>query len=272
MMRDVIKQRMDNAKKGRIILVSLLVIFSLLGHQLFGLFGEIAESPIILSVLYAFLSILVFFWVLRFKLNFRIITVISLHLALIIFTQVLFLQTFFAGDFARVSEAFLVIVVLIIAFLIIYFAFLTANIFAVSSFRRIPLEAVAKTSIYLLTVLSVFFLTYSILSLQDNILFAVFILLIFYILFVFLLMTYFFLEIRVILTNVFLIIWNVLLILAGTILFGMEVEFIALITTVVFYYAVDFFIERCQEIIKSRLFEYFFFIFLVILFIFYYFY
>ena len=267
-MREVVIQRLDNTKKGRVILISLLIVLSLLGDRLFGFFGGIWGNPINLSILYSLFAVLAFFWVLQFKLNLRIVFLTSFHLALIIFSQILFYQTFLADFFDRVYETLLLIIILIITFLVSYSAFLTANIFAVSSFKKIPLEAVAKTSIYFITVLSIFFLTYGFLSLGMPIWMVILVLLIFYIVYTLLLMSNFFFETRAILSNSLLIFWNLLLILIGIILFSTGIEFVAFIMAVVFYYVVDLFIEKRQEIAYSRLIEYFFLIILLVLIIF----
>lgn len=268
-MNEALIRKEQSSKKGKIVLVSLFIVFSFLANKLFGPYHEILTNPLILSFLYALVAIFGFMWVLRFELNFRIVYLVSPHLGLIIFSQMLFIQMFFERSFGRIYEALLMSLILIFVFIITYITFLTSNVFAVVSFKKIPLEAVAKTSIYFISVLLVFFATYGLLSLQIHIVPLVIILISVYLLAAIFLLMYFYIETATILANSAMVFWNVLLIFVSSALFSVRIEFVALLVAVVFYYSVGFFIEKKPEIASSRLLEYFLTLFFVILLTFY---
>jgi hypothetical protein len=268
-MNEVLIKKEQSSKKGKVVLISLFIVFSFLANKLFGPYYPILENPLILAGLYALVAVFGFMWVLRFQLNFRIVYLVLPHLGLIVFNQMLFMQMFFERTFGRVYEALLMFIVLFFVFVITYVAFLTSNIFAVASFKKIPLEAVAKTSIYFISVLFVFFATYGFLSLEMQIFPLLIILMLIYFLSATFLLMYFYIETTTILANSAMVFWNVLLIFVASALFSVRIEFVALLVATVFYYSVGFFIERKPEVASSRLLEYFLTLFLVILLTFY---
>ncbi len=268
-MSDIVFQKDESIKKGKMMFLSLFIVLFFVGNRVFGPFHEFFLNPIFLSFFYGIISILGFAWVLVFKLNLRIIFIILPHLALIIFSQMFFIQMFFQSSFARMYETLLMFIMLILIFIFTYVTFLTFNVFAVSTFKKIPLEAVAKTSLYFLSVLSIFFFTYGFLSLDVYLINLILIIFFIYFILILLLFTYFFIDFGSIIRNSTAVFWNILLIFSGSILFASRIEFVAFLVALVFYFCVDLFIERRENMSSSRLYQYFFILFLAILISFY---
>ncbi len=257
-MSDLNSQKEGTTKKGRIISLSLFMVFVFFANRLFGPFYEFLLNPIYLSLTFAIISMLGFVWVLLFNLNFRIAFFIIPNLGLIVFSQFFFIEMFFRNYYGRVYETLLMFFILLFILVLIYVTFLTFNIFSVSSFRKIPLESVAKTSIYFISVLSVFFLTYGFLSLEFSLLYLVILLLIIYFVLLLFLLSHFYIEFSTILTNTLFVFWNIFLVFIGSILFSSRIEFVALIVAFVFYYSSGLFTEKRQEISAFKLLGYFF--------------
>ena len=180
-MLDPFLQQEDLVKKGKILFMVLLISFSFLFHKLLGPAHDILLNPFILASIYGIVSFFGFLWSLSFQINLRILFVIAPQLGLIIFSQILFLEMLFAQTFGRLYETILIVVLMLFLLSLTYIVFLTSNIFAVSSFRRIPLEAVAKTTIYLVCSISVFFATYGFFAMEIPVPIALIFLVLFFI-------------------------------------------------------------------------------------------
>jgi hypothetical protein len=257
-MLDPLLQQEDFVKKGKITLLVLLITFSFFFHKILGPYHEIFSNPLVLSAIYAFVAYWGFIWTLSFKVNSKIILHIAPQLSLIIFSEILFLDMFFDKAFGRLYETLLMISLLLILFFLTYVIFLTSNIFAVSSFKKIPLEAVAKTIIYIISAVSVFFVTYGFFLLDISTVFSVIMLLILYFLYIIFLLSHFYIETSTILSNGFLAFWSVILVLIGAVLYSSRVEFIALLMTTVFYFSIGLFISKREQITGLKIAEYIF--------------
>jgi hypothetical protein len=113
---------------------------------------------------------------LNFALNKKTSFVIIPQSALFVFSEILFLELFFFEKFDRVYEALIMFVLLGFLFVGSYASFLAANVLSVSSFKQIPLEQAAKTTSYILSLLMIFFLTFSVVSSEFPFIIMVFIL------------------------------------------------------------------------------------------------
>jgi len=263
------QQKEDSVKKGKILLLALFITFSFFFNKNLGPFYTILENSFVLAAVYAVITAVGFLWILSFRVNLRILTLILPQVVFIIFSQILFLDLFFEQTFGRVYETLLMFVLLIIFFLLTYIVLLTSNVFAVSSFRKIPLEAVAKTTIYILSSLSVFFATYGFLALPLPTIYSVIFLLLFYFFAIVFLLSHFYLEVSTVFSNAFLAFWSVFLVLVGAILFSSRVEFIALLLTMVFYFSVGLFISKREQISNLKIIEYLFILILILFFTYY---
>lgn len=258
-MADIIIKKEDTAKKGKILFISTLITILFIAYKVWNPSElNIFNNPLIVSGAFALVSYIAFLWILGFKVNGRIVFLIAPHIAVITFSEILFIQMFFYRAFGRVYEALLMFAILLFIFAITEVSFLTGNVFAVSSFRKIPLEAVAKTSIYFLSLFSVFFMTYGILSLDLNLFFSVLILCVMYFFVIILLLSHFYLEMSSVINNSISILWNLILILIAGVLFSNRIEVVALLATAVFYACCGIYIDIKKRQDYSKIWEYLF--------------
>ncbi len=265
-MLDPLLQQEDSVKKGKIIFVALLITFSFFIHKLLGPLHPIFSNSLFLATMYAVFAFWGFIWILSFKVNERIILLVAPQVALIIFSEILFLDMFFDKAFGRLYETLLMLSLLFILLFVTYIVFLTSNVFAVSSFKKIPLEAVAKTTIYLLSSVSVFFATYGFLTLEIFIPWSILILGFFYFFSIVFLLAHFYIEFSTILWNGFLSFWNILLVLIGSVLYSSRVEFVALVMAAVFYFSIGLFISKREQVTFLKILEYIFILVLIVIF------
>ncbi len=268
-MTEVVQQKEDSIKKGKILLLSLFIAFSFFFNKNLGPFYPILDDSFVVASIYGLISLFGFLWILSFNINVRIFTLILPHIVFLVFSQVLFLDMFFEQTFGRVYETVLMVVLLAIFFLLLHVTFLTSNVFAVSSFKKIPLEAVAKTVIYIISCISVFFATYGFLNLDISLVFSVSLLSIFLFFTAVFLLSHFYLEISTVFSNALLIFWNVWIILMGAVFFSSRVEFVALLVTSVFYFSIGFFTSKREQISNLKILEYVFILLLVVFFAYY---
>ena len=263
------QKKEDSIKKGKILLLALFITLSFFFNKNLGPFYPILDNSLVLAIIYGGISAFGFIWILSFKVNMRILTFILPQVVFIISSQILFLDMFFEQTFGRVYETILMFALLVIFFLLTHTVLLTSNVFAVSSFKKIPLEAVAKTTIYIASSLSIFFATYGFLNLPVLTVFAAIPLLIFYFFSIVFLLSHFYLEVSTVFSNALLAFWSLFLVLMGAIVFSTRVEFIALLLTMVFYFSVGLFISKREQISSLKILEYIFILILIAFFAFY---
>jgi hypothetical protein len=268
-MAEVIQQKEDSVKKGKILLLALFITFSFFFNKNLGPFYPILENSLVLATIYSVITFFGFFWILSFKVNLRILSLILPQVVFLVFSQILFLDMFFDQTSGRLYETALMIVLLVVFFVLTHVVFLTSNIFAVSSFKKIPLEAVAKTTIYIISSLSIFFATYGFLNLEISTIFSIVLLLVFIFFSTVFVLSHFYLEMSTVFSNTVLVFWSVFLVLVGAVFFSSKVEFIALLLTMVFYFSVGLFISKREQISKLKIVEYIFLLILIVFFAFY---
>ncbi|HEQ65247.1 MAG TPA: hypothetical protein ENN64_00250 [bacterium] len=176
--------RSDSAKRAKMFLLSFIIAVAIFVHKLL----QRSDSTILYLYGIAFggaiISYFGLLWVSNFIVNKKVLLFIIPQASFLIFSQILFMELFFFAKFVRIYEALLFFLLLLIIGFAANVTFLMANIFIVSSVRPIPLEQVAKTTSYILTVLSAYFITFSILSTALSFPLTLLILLILYIMIV----------------------------------------------------------------------------------------
>lgn len=152
----------DNVKRLKIILLSFVISFSLFFTKIFAQQDQIANIFVIGGI-YFVVSFLGLLWALDFKVRFQSLIYV-LQGSLFVLSEVLFVLLFFFHSFNRIYEGLLLIILLIFIWAITYSCFLMVNVFNVSVFKKIPLIQVAQTASYILSLLMVYFLTFSVLA------------------------------------------------------------------------------------------------------------
>jgi hypothetical protein len=151
----------DSGKRGKLLFLSFIIttgIFFVKVMQVDRLdLGQVYLIAISAALITAVGLIISFNFVLNKKTAFVIIPQSSLF----VFSEILFLELFFFEKFDRVYEALIMFILLGFLFIGTYASFLAANVLSVSSFKQIPLEQAAKTTSYILSLLMIFFLTFS---------------------------------------------------------------------------------------------------------------
>jgi hypothetical protein len=269
MMVEQSQKQEDNVKRGKILLVALFITFSFFFNKVLGPFYPFLNNSLILAAIYSVITFWAFLWIISFKVNSRIMLFILPQAVFFIFSQILFLDLFFEQSFGRLYEAALMIGLLIVFFSLTNIIFLTSNVFAVSSFKKIPLEAVAKTTIYLISSLSIFFATYGFLNLDVSPFLSVVFVLVFSFFSIFFLLSHFYLEVSTAFNHTGIIFWNILLILIGAVLYSTRIEFVALLVATVFYFSIGLFISKREQITAKKILEYIFILILIAVFVFY---
>ena len=162
------KQDLSVIKRSKVLFVTLLLttmffLYRLMSSSSFDIYNFLAVVGI--SFILSYIGAL---WIEDFIFKKESLYLEILQVALFVTFEVAFMQTFFATALARLYEAFLLVIILIIFFLSTYFAYLTMNLFVVSRFKNLPLLDVATTTSYIFTIVSAFYVTYFILSLSLN--------------------------------------------------------------------------------------------------------
>lgn len=157
----------DNGKRGRLFFLAAFLAVSLFVLRAWNLvdlnnYWDLAG----IFVGYAVVSYIGVVWGFRFQVTLRSLLTIVPQSAIFVASQALFVMLFFFRDFARVYEFLLLFLLLIVVLVTTYISFLMANIFNVATFKRVPLEQVAKTTSYIITMLYVYFITFGALSFE----------------------------------------------------------------------------------------------------------
>ncbi len=164
-----IKGLTDNVKRGRLLAISIVISISIFAFKLLQIEQTVTIWQVyVKAVLYFILTYLLLVWALRGQVNKNSLLFVLPQSALLVFTQILFVELFFFQKFGRIYEAVFLFVIILILFVSTYISFLTTNIFNVSTFKQIPLMQVGKTASYILSILMVYFLTYGILESSFN--------------------------------------------------------------------------------------------------------
>jgi hypothetical protein len=152
----------DNVKRLKIILLSFGIAFSLFFTKIFARSDTLIDTYIVGSI-YAFVAMIGLVWAFEFKVRAASFKYI-LQGGIFVFSEVVFVLLFFFKQFDRIYEGLLLILLLGFLWSITYACFLMINVFNVSLYKKLPLISVAQTASYILTLLMIYFLTFSILA------------------------------------------------------------------------------------------------------------
>lgn len=229
----------DREKRGKILLLAAFIALSLFVSKLFQKDTQVVISRVYLNALIYFVIVFVgLIWAFNFQIK-RKSLIYLLQPALFVFSQELFIEFFFFQKFSRIYEAFILLLLVIVVFFVNYFAFLSANVFNVNLYKKIPLAQVARTSSYVISVLTMYFLTFSFLLSEFNVYFLLGSILPFYIIVA--LIHYINVEVEEgeLLRKSFLTAFISFVLLAGVFLSGNVHEVISITPVVGYYFAVS---------------------------------
>jgi hypothetical protein len=152
----------DNVKRLKLILLSFGIAFSLFFTKIFAKDVSLVDIYVVGGV-YFLISVFGLLWAFNFTIKLKSLGYV-LQGGLFVLSEVLFVSLFFFKGLDRVYEGLLLILLLVFIWVITYVCFLMVNVFNVSLFKTLPLIQVAQTASYILTLLMVYFFTFSILA------------------------------------------------------------------------------------------------------------
>lgn len=172
----------DREKRGKLLLLAAFTALSLFISKIIQTDTLVVASRVYLNALIYFVIVFVgLLW--SFNLQIKKKSLITLiQPALFVFSQELFVEFFFFQKFSRIYEAFILLGLVVVFFFINYFSFLSANIFNVSLFKKIPLLQVARTVSNIISVFMMYFITFSFLLSGFNVYILLGLLFLFYLL------------------------------------------------------------------------------------------
>lgn len=161
----VINTNEDAVKRGKLISISLLIALSLFVQTILKVNDGDILRTILTAAVYFGISVIGLIWAFNFQVKFRSIPFL-VQSALFVVSEYLFVQLFFIQKFSRLYEGLLLLLIIGIVFVGTYVSFLMSNVFNVSLYKDIPLVNVARTTSYIVTTFTLFFITFGILALQ----------------------------------------------------------------------------------------------------------
>ena len=154
----------DTEKRGKLLLLAGLIAVAMFLNKILQKDISVEIPRIYLNgALYFVISFVGLLWSFNFQVKFKSILYI-VQAALFVFSEAIFIEFFFFQKFNRLYEALILLILLTLVFIGNYVAFLMANVFNVGLFKNIPLIHVGRTSSYLISLLTIYFVTFSLLS------------------------------------------------------------------------------------------------------------
>jgi hypothetical protein len=205
----------DPGKKRRIVILASLNVALVFGLKIWKPQEWRFDQAILLAALSSVITYLGLIWCLRFDVSRRALTRVLPQAALFSFGSALFLVLFFFGKFERLYESLIFIIFLTGYLVLMIMVFLTTNILSVATVKKIPLFRAGQTASYAITLITIFFVTFSFISSTLPIYFLALILLPFFILATWLHLSHFSFKDNVIIWYCVGISWASLLVLLG---------------------------------------------------------
>lgn len=155
----------DAVKRGKLIALSFLIALSVFVQTILKVNSGDIVRTIITALIYFLITVIGLIWAFNFQVKFKSLPYLVLP-ALFVTSEYLFVQLFFIQKFSRIYEGILLLILVGIVFVGIYVSFLMSNVFNVSLYKNIPLVNVARTTSYIITTFTLFFLLFALLALQ----------------------------------------------------------------------------------------------------------
>lgn len=159
----------EAGKRGKLIFLSAVITLLLFAAK-FSL-DEVGRDPRSIVIATSGFFLLTYFgllWAFKLQVTRKALITIIPQSALYVAAMSAFNELFFFDEFARAFEFIILMLIGGFVFTSTYISFLMTNIFNVNQFKEIPLNQVAKTASYFVTLLTVYFSTYAVLAMQNN--------------------------------------------------------------------------------------------------------
>lgn len=154
----------DSEKRGKLLFVAGVITLAIFLSKVLQRQTDLSTWRIYLDgAIYFVVAFIGLLWAFNFQIKVKSLLYI-LQSSLFVLSEVVFVEIFFFQKFDRLYESLILIALLVLVFIGIYVSFLMANVFNVDLFKKLPLVQVGRTSSYLISLLMIYFLTFSILS------------------------------------------------------------------------------------------------------------
>ncbi len=154
----------DSEKRGKLLFLAGVITLAIFLAKVLQGEADLPTWRIFLDgAIYFIVAFVGLLWAFNFQIKIKSLLYI-LQSSLFVFSEVIFIEIFFFQKFDRLYESLILFVLLILVFVGIYVSFLMANVFNVDLFKKLPLLQVGRTSSYLISLLMIYFLTFSFLS------------------------------------------------------------------------------------------------------------
>jgi hypothetical protein len=161
----VVSTNEDAVKRGKLIVLSLLIALSVFIQTILKVNDGDIVRTILTALIYFVISVLGLIWAFNFQVKFKSLLFL-IQPALFVVSEYLFVQLFFIQRFSRIYEGLLLLILIAIVFVGTYVSFLMSNVFNVNLYKDIPLANVARTTSYIITTFTLFFILFGLLALQ----------------------------------------------------------------------------------------------------------
>lgn len=154
----------DSEKRGKFLFLAGVITLAIFLTKVLQGQDDIPNWRIYLDgAIYFIVAFVGLLWAFNFQIKIKSLLYI-LQSSLFVLSEVMFVEIFFFQKFGRLYESLILVAILVLIFIGIYVSFLMANVFNVDLFKKLPLVQVGRTSSYLISLLMMYFLTFSILS------------------------------------------------------------------------------------------------------------
>ena len=245
--------------------VALVIVLWLFGFKLWKQENWELELAFLVSGGAAVLTYIGLAWAFRFDLNRDGWLKVLPQPAIFVFGTMLFQEIFFFQQFERVYEAVIFGILLVIYGGVLTAVFLTANVLNVSTVKKIPLLQAAQTSSYLISLFSVYVVSFSIITSGLELYFVAPILFATYVLVIFMHLSHFDLGEKTVRMYALGIAWCALGVVLGLLLWPLEALFVSLIPTVLVYIGIGVVMHKARKTLTSRVYVEYVFVALFIL-------
>ena len=158
---DRVDTNIDEEKRGKLLALAAFIALAIFISKITQSQIQIITWRVYVNAgIYFFITFFGLLWAFNFQVKKKSVLFL-LQPALYVFSQSLFIEFFFFQKFNRIYETFILLLLIFLAFLGNYISFLMANVLNVDLFKKIPLAHVGRTSSYLVSLLMMYFFTFS---------------------------------------------------------------------------------------------------------------
>jgi hypothetical protein len=158
---DRVDTNIDEEKRGKLLTLAAFIALAIFVSKITQSQTQVITWRVYLtSGIYFLITFVGLLWAFNFQVMKKSILFL-LQPALYVFSQAMFIEFFFFQKFNRIYEAFILLFLMFLVFIGNYVSFLMANVLNVDLFKKIPLAQVGRTSSYLISLLMMYFFTFS---------------------------------------------------------------------------------------------------------------